>query len=194
MNAIVRRYMKNLKHNKPLTAAQFDRYTKDNQRRIISCDALRLLIAKKAIAANVYVSVGGDIFIHGHQQMSSYLGPRGARDNQCHVCALGSLLLGHIMVRNDCTVHAADNPSKDEIVNVLKYVFNEDDLVLIEAYYEGYYLEERVWDQEVVDHIRQFERDYLIGESNDRLTMILENIIEHGDFYPYEMAVPGGER
>jgi len=186
MNATIKRLMERFKHNMPLTLAQFRRYSKDNQRRIVACNALRMLLANKIQPEHVYVDVPFTKAAE-NTQAAQYIKRRSKAD--CVVCALGALFTGHVMALDNRTVKAFSNSDRHDIIGALSGVFDEDTLMLIEIYYENWddNSSSHDWDAETLAHAKRFG-DAVI---NDYVSMeiILENIIEHGDFYPYEMSL-----
>jgi hypothetical protein len=136
----------------------------------------RVAIAKDAMAylqdglltptSGVYVAFGGTPGGYKSKTADEIL------NDDCTVCALGALFIARASNRATAKMQQREwmNVSRSGCRSELRTAFSVSELKEIEAAFEGW---------------MEYEDDWYIRSSSDRLLTILQNIIDHdGDFRP----------
>ncbi len=194
MNTITKKHYKRLDNGgKFITKKIFNKYNADDKRRIIAIDALFLLNSKIIEATQgTYFDTGlyDDVLsLESDTQVNLKVLEKLSNESYaCEACAKGALFIGHVIARNDCTIEEADCCNWMDRLNGIFYIST---LNLIEAFFESYsrymhYDDDLDENNKIQDLIIDFN-DY-IPHAEDRLRLILENIIEFGDFQYEELV------
>ena len=175
------------------------RVKKPNERVEIAMDALAQLKNKIYKAqSGTYVHLPFEL--SGEASAKKTLGCFIDKQNTCKVCAKGALFLSTVRKQHESAFSVDDlNDASDDPTHLIDHVFEEEQLDLIESYFEGrddfdseYFEDESVIgsekDEAKLKHLRRFVNKST--SSNTRLVKILENMIENdGQFIPEKLKV-----
>lgn len=202
------------KINESLTKSNdaFKKATKDEKRVLIAKDVLEQIKANRYIAesgtwlqtdCNNKIDWNRNNGIDANKSIQKLFADKTIET--CHVCALGGLFMSCTNLNNNTTVSDFNEDggfaelgktiyNGDKLSNGLNTIFNNNQLKLIESYFEngeGWFGEHGVVGTRVAaskSHIEAFTDKY--PHDDDRLIKIMENIVaNNGTFVPSKLKV-----
>lgn len=150
----------------------------------IAKDVLARLCKKKSIVPtnNTYVWVDSGVQDEFYQDENKE-DTEQARQHidklteKCKVCALGALFVGYVAIKNKVMVYEFfDSDSICSVENKLKNAFSKSQMELIEAAFEGRYVND-LHSEKPIDNIFAFYKTY--RSPRQRMTVIMQNIIDN---------------
>lgn len=95
---------------------------------------------------------------------------------KCRACALGAMMLAFVHIKNEFTVYQLNRTYWEQMRDHLDVAFTEQELVLIESYYEG-------WDDD--EKYRQ-GFDFSTKANGEVMMAIMQDIIDNNGEIPHE--------
>jgi hypothetical protein len=98
---------------------------------------------------------------------------------ECRVCALGGMFISYAKLFNKVNAGAPKKPAESPLLEF----FTQDQLILIEEYFEG-------WNTDLAEENLVQHTDWRYSPAKDRLKLIMKNIIKNdGTFCPEQLFV-----
>lgn len=137
----------------------------------IAKDVIKQLLAERITSTpGVYIEISSSELGNVDFQTAFKKG----KIKQCDVCALGSLLIGYVDIEDEMTIKEVDNSGADDIREILKGIFSDNQLTIIERAFEG-----NMYDATTYSFYRKYD------SPTERMIAIMENIIKNkGRFIP----------